>query len=231
MARTKVATTQELGPGDWAVLALVSESQVHGWAIAAQLARGGEVGSIWSLGRPLVYHALGHLEREGLIRTAALERGERGPHRVIYDATAKGRKAVREWLLLPVDRVRDIRSLFLLKVVLCQRQGIDLEPLLTAQRRLIVPFVAWLESQLDDADPATPTERTALAFRLETAQMVVRFIDGMLDAQLAGATAAKGAKPAKAAPAIRGGARSRATRAAAGEARAAAARSPRRARP
>jgi PadR family transcriptional regulator AphA len=202
MARTRTQAPQELSSGDWAVLALVTEAPAHGWAIASQLARGGEVGSIWSLGRPLVYHALGRLEDEGLIRTAALERGERGPHRVVYAVTPRGRKAVREWLGRPIDRVRDIRSLFLLKVVLSQRQGIDLEPLLTAQRRMILPFIAWIESQIDDADPRTPAEATALAFRLETAQMVVRFIDRMLDAPpAAGRGAAKPAAAARRRPA------------------------------
>jgi DNA-binding PadR family transcriptional regulator len=168
MARAVVDRTQELTSSDWAVLALVAEQPSHGWAIASQLVRGGEVGSIWSL------------SEEGLIRTAGLERGTRGPHRVVYEVTAKGRKAVREWLARPIEHVRDIRSLFLLKVVLSQRAGIDTGPLLTAQRTVLLPFLAWIESQIDDADPAVPAELTALSFRLESAHMVIRFIDGLL---------------------------------------------------
>ena len=38
-----------------------------------------------------------------------------------------------------------------------------------------------VEAQLGDADPDVPAELTALYFRLETANMIVRFIDGMLD--------------------------------------------------
>jgi hypothetical protein len=80
--------------------------------------------------------------------------------------------------------VRDIRSLFLLKVVLSQRAGVEIEPLLIAQRRVVVPFLAWVEAQLDEADPAVPSEFTVLYFRLETARMVIRFIDGLLDGTL-----------------------------------------------
>jgi PadR family transcriptional regulator AphA len=173
---------EEPTPSEWAVLALVAEHPVHGWALATKLARGGEVGSIWSLGRPLVYHSLERLERDGLIEPVDLERGDRGPHRVVYGSTAKGRKAVRAWLGRPVEHVRDIRSLFLLKVVLSQRAGIDLEPLLVAQRAVVMPFISWLEAQLDDTDAsATAGEATMLRFRLETARTTVRFIDGMLD--------------------------------------------------
>jgi DNA-binding PadR family transcriptional regulator len=180
MARVVAHGTHGLSASDWAVLALVAEQPSHGWAIASQLVRGGEVGSIWSLGRPIVYHALGRLGEEGLIRTAGLERGTRGPHRVVYEATAKGRKEVREWLGRPIEHVRDIRSLFLLKVVLSQRAGIDIEPLLMAQRAVLLPFLTWIESQIDDADPGVPAELTALTFRLESAHMVIRFIDGLL---------------------------------------------------
>ena len=71
--------------------------------------------------------------------------------------------------------------MFLLKVVLSQRAGRDLEPLLVAQRAALLPFVAWLEAQLDDTDGESPGETTVAAFRLETTGAIVRFIDGLLD--------------------------------------------------
>ena len=173
--------TERLSPNDWAVLALVSESSSHGWALAAKLARGGEIGTIWAISRPIVYHGLDRLERAGMIRAAGLERGGRGPHRVVYAVTEEGREELTAWLRAPVQHVRDIRSLFLLKVVLSERAGIDVEPLLLAQRAALVPLIAWLEAQLDDAGTEAPGETTVAVFRLETAGAVVRFIDGMLD--------------------------------------------------
>jgi DNA-binding PadR family transcriptional regulator len=178
-----VPAHEDISPGEYCLLALLSERQSHGWSLATTLSRDGEIGSIWSVARPLVYTGLRRLETEGMIVTTGLERGQRGPHRVIYGPTPEGRKAVREWLLRPVEHVREIRSLFLLKVVLAQRLGLDTKPLLVAQRELMTPFVAWLEARLDDVDPALePTEATVLYFRLETAQTTVRFIDHMLAA-------------------------------------------------
>jgi PadR family transcriptional regulator AphA len=170
---------QELAAGDWAVLSLLAEQQSHGWAVASQLARGGEIGSIWALGRPFVYHSLARLDQAGLIVSIGVERGLRGPHRVVYAATPQGEAARAEWLARPVEHVRDIRSLFLLKVVLSQRARFDIAPLLAAQRAMIVPLLAWLEAQLDDTDPHEPAERTALMFRVETARMILRFIDSL----------------------------------------------------
>ena len=173
---------RELSPSDWTVLALVAEGPTHGWAIAMQVARGGEVGSIWSLGRPIVYQGLERLESRDLIETTGIVRGARGPHRVMYEATPAGRKQVKAWLSKPVEHVREIRSLFLLKVILSQRAGIDVEPLLIAQRAVIVPFVHLLEAQLDDASSLAPRyEATMLKFRLDTTETIVRFIDTLLD--------------------------------------------------
>jgi DNA-binding PadR family transcriptional regulator len=179
-----VAAKGHLTSSEYCVLALLVEAPRHGWGLATILARDGELGSIWSMARPLVYTSLRRLEADGCIETAGIERGDRGPHRVIFKVTAMGEKMARAWLVKPVEHVRDIRSLFLVKVVLTQRLGYDVEPLLVSQRALMTPFVAWLEARLDDVDPvAEPTEATVLSFRLETAQTTVRFIDHLLDSR------------------------------------------------
>jgi PadR family transcriptional regulator AphA len=170
-----------LTANDLTVLALVAERSAHGWALAEKLARGGEIGQIWSISRPIVYHALDRLERAGLARTAGLERGGRGPHRVVYAVTPEGKEYLSVWLASPVEHVRDIRSLFLLKVVLAERGEVDPEPLLLAQRAVLMPFVAWLEAQAEETGPELPGETTVAAFRLETATAILRFIDRKLD--------------------------------------------------
>jgi DNA-binding PadR family transcriptional regulator len=158
------------------------ERPSHGWRLSELLEPAAEVGGIWSVARPLVYTSLRRLDRDGFIETAGLERGSRGPHRVLYVPTRRGRAVVRAWLAEPVEHVREMRSLFLLKVVLSQRLGLELEPLLVAQRALLVPFVAWLEAQLDDVDPVNePAGEAVLHFRLASARATVAFIDHMLD--------------------------------------------------
>ena len=54
-----------------------------------------------------------------------------------------------------------------------------------------MPFVAWLEAQVDETGPELPGETTVAAFRLETATAILRFIDRMLDICNAGASRAE----------------------------------------
>jgi DNA-binding PadR family transcriptional regulator len=173
-----VATERELAPGEWSILALLSEEPSHGWALAQQMARDGEIGNVWSVGRPLVYRALEHLQASGLIEAIGSEPGIRGPNRTIFRATEEGRRALRDWLFEPVEHVRQVRSLFLLKLVLIERTGMELTPLLEAQRARITPAVEHLEERLSESDG---TESIFLRFRLETTRAVLFFIDELLD--------------------------------------------------
>ena len=146
-----------------------------------QLAPGGELGQVRALSRPVVYHCLERLEHEGKVTAARIERGGRGPHRVIYEPTARGRDELEAWLAAPVERVRELRPLFLLKVVLARRLELEAGPLLVAQRALLVPLAALLEAQLDEADPdPLSAERALLGSSLETVCSTLRSIDGLL---------------------------------------------------
>ena len=147
---------ERLTTNDLTVLALIAEHQAHGWAIAGKLARGAEVGQIWSVSRPIVYHALEKLERAGLIDAVGLERGGRGPHRVVYAITEGGSGRLGEWLAHPVEHVRDIRSVFLLKIVLTERAGRDPEALLVGQRTALRPLIALREPRDRSRRPEPP---------------------------------------------------------------------------
>ena len=168
---------RDLAPGEWAVLALLCERPAHGWALARQLAAGGELGSIWSLTRPLVYRSLEILESRRLILPAGSEPGARGPNRTIFRATAAGHEAVALWLSEPVEHVRESRSLLLLKLVFAQRNCIDPRPMLLAQREAIEEAIESLEERTLGT---VGTDAILLRFRLESSRAVERFIDGVI---------------------------------------------------
>jgi PadR family transcriptional regulator AphA len=168
---------RDLAPGEWAVLALLCEQPAHGWALARQLAPDGELGSIWSLGRPLVYRSLDILAERELIAPAGSEPGARGPNRTIFRATPAGRRAVADWLAEPVEHVREGRSLLLLKIVFAERAEVDPLPMLNAQHAAISGAVASLEARVEGS---SGSDELLLRFRLESTRALLRFIDGIL---------------------------------------------------
>lgn len=168
-----VAEPTPLTLADRVCLALVEEGVGHGWAVGSVLAEDGELGRIWHLSRPLVYRSVETLADRGLlVRAGGTERRTR--ERVALKATAKGRTATRTWLGAPVEHLRDVRTELLLKLELLRRRGIDLHPLVEAQRAHFAERFA----RLTDAGPAAgPVE----LWRREQARSVRRFLDLLLE--------------------------------------------------
>jgi PadR family transcriptional regulator AphA len=169
-----MADERDLAPGEWSVLALLAEQPAHGWALATALAPEGEIGCVWSLGRPLVYRSLEILERRGLVEPAGLEPSVRGPKRTVFRVTAAGRAELDRWFAEPVVHVHEIRSLLLLKLVFGERLGVDLRPMLDRQLELLEERAEQLEARIDESAGA---ERIMTRFRLETALAARRFVE------------------------------------------------------
>ena len=158
---------------EWVVLALLAEAPSHGFAVARTLSRATTLGQVWTVPRPLVYRALGRLEEQGLIAEAGEEPGDPGPRRMVYEVTGKGRKAVAQWRGEPVRHLRDVRSAFLAKVLLRQRAGEPLAPLVAEQQAVFAPLLDHLSSVPSDV----AAERVVGAWRYESSQAVVRLLD------------------------------------------------------
>jgi PadR family transcriptional regulator AphA len=161
----------ELLLGEWACLGLLYSGKAHGFALATRLRPDGDVGRVWSLSRPLVYRAIEQLLLRGLICESGEEPGIAGGNRTILSATRTGRHQVRKWLKEPVPHLRDVRSEFLLKLVLAQICGIDPLPLIRSQRASVA---ALPPISVDDS--AGHTDVVAL-WRREATAAVLRFLD------------------------------------------------------
>ena len=93
--RIKVARTgAQMTPSEWAVLALLAEGPTHGFAIARAMGEDGEIGRVWSLRRPRVYHAIETLTRIGFARPAGTEASRSGPDRTVLEITPEGARAI-----------------------------------------------------------------------------------------------------------------------------------------
>jgi PadR family transcriptional regulator AphA len=160
----------ELSLAEVVCLTLVAREPTHGWSIVKTLAPDGGIGRIWSLSRPLTYRALIALRDEALIEPQGSEAGG-GPPRTIWRATARGKRLARAWLRRPVRHPRDMRTEFLLKLVL----GAPAAQLARAQLDAFAPVFAGLQ-RTAMADPHDVVAR----WRLESAEATNRFLRSLL---------------------------------------------------
>lgn len=170
-------TRDKLTPGEWALLGLLDQKAAHGFALARAMAPDGEVGRIWSIRRTMVYSALDHLERWALVQPKATVPSDSGPRRTILEATTSGIAALNDWLQEPVERVRDARSLLMLKLLFLTRRGENVAPLLSRQREVCMAQAHQLASAAEDA---AGFDRALLLWRLHSTRAVIEFTHAML---------------------------------------------------
>ena len=166
-----MARSAELSLAEGTCLVLVTQGAEHGWAIGSLLAPEAELGSIWTLSRPLTYRALEQLVERGLITRSGTVEG-RGRDRSLLRPTAAGRRAAESWLSAPVAHLRDLRTELLMKLVLRRRAGQSVAELLDAQERALEPALEALTNRAR----ALPADAVVSLWREENARAVRRFL-------------------------------------------------------
>lgn len=158
--------------GEWACLGILYPASTHGFAIAARLKPGGDVGRVWSLSRALTYRSLEQLTIRSYIQPVGEEPGIAGGNRTILAATRTGRAQLRKWLATPVTHLRDLRSELLLKLIIAETCDIDITQMLDAQHAHISAMAATIASQIEQE----PGDVVGL-WRSESSKAALRFLE------------------------------------------------------
>jgi DNA-binding PadR family transcriptional regulator len=158
--------------GEWACLGVLYTAPTHGFAIAARLKPGGDVGRVWSLSRALTYRSLEQLAVRGYIQPVGEEPGIAGGNRTILAATRTGRAQLRKWLATPVVHLRDLRSELLLKLIIADICDIDVSDMLEGQHARISDMAEAIGAQVEQ----DPGDVVAL-WRSESSHAALRFLD------------------------------------------------------
>lgn len=174
MAEPDVALTH----AEHVCLALIAEGATHGWAVGAELAPDGPVGRVWTLSRALTYRAIDTLADRHLIDREVAAGGSGGRRRTRLTVTDSGRDVVERWLDAPVEHPRDVRTELIVKLLLRERAGLPMEPLLRTQERA---FASVLDSLTTAAD-----DDVVDLWRREQARAIRRFLRSALDPSRAG---------------------------------------------
>lgn len=173
------APLPEMSLPEWLVLTILSQQATHGFAVAQLTATGGDLGRVWQVPKAVIYRAIGRLLDAGLITPEGTEPGQ-GPQRTVYTATADGRDAAARWLHAPVEHIREIRSELLLKLALLDRAGENPASLLQAQRTVLEPIIAAIESH---RARSAGFDATLLAWRRANAVAALDFLDTITPAE------------------------------------------------
>lgn len=172
-------------PAEHAVLALLADAggTGHGYDLARQFQAGQPLGEVLRLEPSMLYHHLKKLERNGWVTTAVESQGSRPP-RQVHTLSDSGRAEVDNWLAEPVQRTREIRLDFLVKLYFARRLRPDSVPdLVGRQRAILTDALDRLQDQTatvsgtDDEDAGFI--RDALDLRLRQTQAAINWLDGL----------------------------------------------------
>jgi PadR family transcriptional regulator AphA len=101
-------------PGEYAVLGLLLSGPKHGYEMARYFDRD-ELSEVCPVEQSLLYTYLRNVEDRGLVTWSEARVGNRPP-RKLFELSSHGRDLIETWLDEPVQRLRDVRLDFLLKV-------------------------------------------------------------------------------------------------------------------
>ena len=133
-------------PAEYVILGLLDSKPMHGYEMFQQF-QTGILGQIVHLEMSQMYAFLKKLERLEYIEADLEPQGARPPRKV-YHLTKLGHNVFRQWLTEPVERPRDIRILFLIKLYFVQRITSDQTSHLVEQQVLACrKFLEHLESR------------------------------------------------------------------------------------
>ena len=97
------------------ILGFVYKRSKHGYELHKEISDLSGVGIVWKVKMGKLYAMLHRLENNEWVETETAQEGNR-PQRTLYKITEDGQEAFDEWLVSPVQRGRDFRILFLLKL-------------------------------------------------------------------------------------------------------------------
>lgn len=132
-----------------ALLGYLQRQPLHGYEIHQRLIEPEGLGRIWWMKQAYLYALLGKLEEAGYI-TASIQPQVARPARRMFRLTVKGVEAFENWLAAPVERPRQMRQEFQVKLYFAQLEGAEVcARLIDEQRRMCHQ---WLAEQLSAAE-------------------------------------------------------------------------------
>lgn len=160
-------------PAEHAILGLLAENEggAHGYDLARYFSAEEPLGAIVHLEPGMLYHHLKKFSKSGWVTASVEQQGTRPP-RQVYQLTDAGRDELRRWLTEPVERTREIRLDFLVKLFFAVRTDREIaESLFRHQRETLERNAANLDEQLRMIGQREGLEANDLEFTLAVIEL------------------------------------------------------------
>jgi PadR family transcriptional regulator AphA len=175
-------------PGEYALLGLLSEGPGYGYDLYQRFAPDTDLGRVCRMEQSQLYAYLKKLEQLGYVTAKVEVQGARPPRRV-YHLTPQGQHVFWDWVRTPVERPREVRLQFLLKLYFARRFGSDvITTLIAAQiaacKQYLCRFAAEAEALAPDAGHTTLAgasfEWVVVRARLRQLEATIAWLEEML---------------------------------------------------
>lgn len=103
----------------FALLGLLAHDPKHGYDLKNELEQA--LGGHWEINFGQIYTTLGRMDRDGLIQVVEEDQDGRG--KKTYQITPEGRKELSAWLAKSVEKPRQLRDEFYIKMVIGRLAG------------------------------------------------------------------------------------------------------------
>jgi DNA-binding PadR family transcriptional regulator len=163
---------------EYVILALLDEEPLHGYELHHRLNDMPGISRIWSIKQALFYSKLERLEKDGFIEQVQLEPDAGAASRVVFGLTAQGKESILGWISTPVRKARDIRQVFLGKLIVArrygQKQALDL---IQKQRQVCQGWYDHLVSDLPEVNAQHMDELIVHTYRLYRDRSTLHWLD------------------------------------------------------
>jgi len=160
------------------ILALLDEEPMHGYELHHRLNEMPGISKIWNIKQALFYSKLERLEASGFIEKANPQNEEGTPSRVVLQITEQGKESLMEWISTPVRKARDLRQIFLGKLIIARRYGQDQAiDLIHKQRQVSQGWYDHLVYDLPEMSTQEMDELIVHSYRLYRDRTTLHWLD------------------------------------------------------
>jgi DNA-binding PadR family transcriptional regulator len=144
---------EPLTPVQYAILGLLRTQAAHGYELQRSFMEGSDLAGVVHVEQASLYAALKDLAARGVIEGTETREGNRPP-RTVYALTRRGERVLDHWMRTPVERLRQVRLDFLLKVYFARkRSDAAVRALVDTQIATCHRYLADLEAHASELAP------------------------------------------------------------------------------